>query len=171
LNKFDNIKFFNKAVSDQDNIQVKFNESANDWESSLSHDEFITSKEEKVKTVKLDSLLESYNLEDFSLIIKLDIEGHEVQAIQGALQAIKKYSPIIIIEFSKFIFNKKENIEYLKFFLNKFNYEIYDTKKNKKNLEEIIEEINKLKKRHKTIGNYYLCNKLFNNIKLMSINE
>ncbi len=66
LNKFDNIKFFNKAVSDQDNIQVKFNESANDWESSLSHDEFITSKEEKVKTVKLDSLLESYNLEDFS---------------------------------------------------------------------------------------------------------
>jgi len=59
LNKFDNIKFFNKAVSDQDNIQVKFNESDNDWESSLSHDEFISSKEKTVKTVKLDSLLKN----------------------------------------------------------------------------------------------------------------
>ena len=166
INKFNNIEFFNKAVSKKDNEEMKFNESENDWESSLSHSEFTSSKVEKVKTVKLDTLLESYNLKGFSLFIKLDIEGHEVQAIQGALKIIEKYSPIIIIEFSKFIFNKKENFEYLKLFLTKYDYEIYDTKKNRKKLSEIVEEISMLKKRHKTIGNYFLCNKLLNNIKL-----
>ena len=37
LNKFINIKFENKAISNYDNQDVHFNESENDWESSEIH--------------------------------------------------------------------------------------------------------------------------------------
>jgi len=75
------------------------------------------------------------------------------------LDIIKKFSPIIIIEFSKFIFNKKENIDYLNLFLKNLDYVIYDTKKNVVKTEQILLNIDNLKKRYKTIGNYYLIKK------------
>jgi dihydroorotase len=79
-----------------------------------------------------------------------------MNAIQGGLETIKKFSPIIIIEFSKFIFDKKDNLDYLNNFLTNFNYKIYDTNKNVIEVDEIINKINQLTKRHKTIGNFYL---------------
>ena len=61
------------------------------------------------------------------MIIKLDIEGNEINAIKGALEVIKKSHPLIIIEFSKYIFENMDNIDYLKNFLIKYDYSIYNT--------------------------------------------
>ena len=79
-----------------------------------------------------------------------------MSAIKGSLELIKKSPPLIIIEFSKYIFDKKDNIEYLKNFLIRYDYSIYDTNKNKKNLEDVLIKINNLQKRYQTIGNFYL---------------
>ena len=49
LNKFINIKFENKAISNYDNQDVHFNESENDWESSEIHSEFNLSSVSSVK--------------------------------------------------------------------------------------------------------------------------
>ena len=38
--KYKNINFINRAVSDLDDIEIRFNESINDWESSQSHSNF-----------------------------------------------------------------------------------------------------------------------------------
>ena len=154
-----NIFFLNKAVSNNDEKEISFNQGINDWESSVEHNNFQLNKIENIKTCKIDTLLNSYELKDYLLIFKIDIEGHEMKAIEGALDIIKKFSPIIIIEFSKFIFNQKENIDYLNLFLNNLDYVIYDTKKNVVKTEQILLNINNLKKRHKTIGNYYLIKK------------
>jgi len=124
LNNFKNISFLNKAVSDIDNQELHFNESENDWESSLSHDQFKLKTVNKVKTTKIDTLIQPYTLDDYQLFIKLDIEGHEMNAIDGALKTIEKFSPIIIIEFSKYIFDKSENTVFLKTFLKNFDYQI-----------------------------------------------
>ena len=156
---FKNIFFLNKAVSNNDEKEISFNQGINDWESSVEHNNFQLNKIENIKTCKIDTLLNSYELKDYLLIFKIDIEGHEMKAIEGALDIIKKFSPIIIIEFSKFIFNQKENIDYLNLFLNNLDYVIYDTKKNVVKTEQILLNINNLKKRHKTIGNYYLIKK------------
>jgi hypothetical protein len=110
----------------------------------------------EIKTCTIDTLAKNYDLKEYSLFIKLDIEGNEMNAIQGGLETIKKFSPIIIIEFSKFIFDKKDNLDYLNNFLTNFNYKIYDTNKNVIEVDEIINKINQLTKRHKTIGNFYL---------------
>jgi len=171
LNKFTNIKFENKVISNIDNQDVNFNESENDWESSESHSEFNLSSVSNVKTLKLDTLLNPIKLEDYNTIIKLDIEGGETKALEGAYNLIKKASPLIIIEFSKFIFNDKHKTIFFRNFLKEFDYSIYDTNCNKKNLDEILIKLDKLSKRHKTIGNFYLIKNLSSNLGVFLDNE
>ena len=157
LNNFKNIVLKNLAVSDTDGEIVKFNESINDWESSLSHSKFEGTKVTEVKTNKIDTILSDCNLTDYFLFIKLDIEGHELQAIKGSTNIIQKYNPIFIVELSRYIFEDNyDNYIFLKNFLINFDYSIYDTNNENISLDEIMKLLNNLDANHKTIGNYYL---------------
>ena len=171
LNSFKNVIFFNNAVSNSTDENVSFYESLNDWESSQTHNNFEFSSELKVKSIKIDSLLQENSLFDYVVIIKLDVEGNEINVIKGALEVIKKLEPLIIIEFSKYIFENQDNIDYLKNFLNKYNYSIYDTNYNKKNLKNILEMLKNLQKRYKTIGNFYLIKNSSKNLTTFLSNE
>ena len=132
LNNLKNINFFNNAVSSVVGENVLFHESINDWESSQTHRNFKTSSELTVYSITIDSLLKEYFLDDYNVIIKLDIEGNEINAIKGALEVIKKSHPLIIIEFSKYIFENLDNIDYLKNFLIKYDYSLFDINLKKK---------------------------------------
>ena len=156
LNNFSNIFFYNNAISDTDAKIINFNESEKDWESSITHQNYNSNETSIVNSIKIDTLVKDYELENYKIIIKLDIEGNEMSGIQGSLDLIKKSSPLIIIEFSKYIFNKKDNIEYLKNFLDSYDYSIYDTKNKKRGLDNILIALDNLEKRHQTIGNFYL---------------
>ena len=171
LNNLKNIKFYNYAVSDSIDQNILFHESENDWESSQTHKNFKLRSESKVKSITIDSLLKEYLLNNHIVIIKLDIEGNEIRAIKGALEIVKKLNPLIIIEFSKYIFDNLDNIVYFKNFLIKYDYSIFDINYNKKNLEDILEMLKNLKKRHKTIGNFYLIKNYSNNLKIFLSNE
>ena len=156
LNNLPNIDIYNKAVSDVDDKIITFNESEKDWESSITHQNYNSTASSTINSIKIDTLVQEYDLESYQVIIKLDIEGNEMGGIQGSLELIKKTSPLIIIEFSKYIFNKKDNIEYLKNFLIRYDYSIYDTNNKKRDLDDILFELDNLEKRHQTIGNFYL---------------
>ena len=171
LNKFKNISFFNKAISDEDEKLVNFNESENDWESSLTHNNFELKNVDKIETCKIDTIVNKHNLKNYTLFIKLDIEGNEMGAIKGALKTIKEFAPIIIIEFSKYIFDNQKNIDYLKTFLDKYDYQIYDVKKKIVTLENIMINIGALDENHKTIGNYFLLKNNSKQLKLFQNNE
>jgi FkbM family methyltransferase len=171
INKLKNIDFYNSAISDTEAETICFNESENDWESSQTHNNFKTKKVSYIKSSKIDYLPNIFKFEDYNTIIKLDIEGNEIKAIQGGIKFIEKKSPIIIIEFSKYIFDKKLNIEYLNFFLVNYNYSIYTTEAKKISLDEIIIKMSQLTKRFKTIGNFYLIKNSSSNLNIFLSNE
>jgi|TARA_B100001093_G_scaffold178160_1_gene170791 FkbM family methyltransferase len=157
LNNLNNISVYNNALSDTDNQKVIFNESFNDWESSLSHQDFKLSNQENVDTKKIDTIIEENKPStDQILVIKMDIEGNEFKALRGAYMTIETYEPIIIIEFSRFIFNEEKSKEFLSYFLKKFDYKIYDIKNMNISENKIFESISSLDEQHDTIGNYYL---------------
>ena len=156
LNNFENVRLQNSAISNTDNDYILFNESKNDWESSQTHNEFHSYSVSKVYTLKIDTLTKSINFKDFLTIIKLDVEGNEMNVLKGASAFIEETSPFIIIEISKYIFEDKNNIEYLENFLLNYDYSIYNTHKKKENVKDIMIKLDKLKQKHKTIGNYYL---------------
>ena len=156
INNFKNIDFYNKAISKENNNTITFNDSENDWESSQTHDNFEIKLKSKIKTTSIDYLLKSYNLKEYSVIIKLDIEGNEINALKGGLNVIKNFFPLIIFEISKYVFNVKSNIEYFKEFLINFNYSIYNTRKEKIDFDKIISDLNNLGENYNTMGNFYL---------------
>ena len=157
LNNFKNIILKNFAISDIDSSEVMFNESINDWESSLTHNNFEKNRLTVLNTITIDTALNNYLLDGQFLFIKLDIEGHELKAIEGAKNTIKKYNPIFIIELSKYIFeNDINSFIYLENFLINFDYKIYGTNNKLITIEEIKNSLKNLNFDQKTIGNYYL---------------
>jgi FkbM family methyltransferase len=157
LNNFKNIDCKNLAINEISGKFISFYESFNDWESSATHSNFKNNKMVVVETTTIDKELSNKNLSNFSIVIKLDIEGNEFNAIQGGFETILKYEPLIIIELSKYNLNNKTyNFDYFKKFLNDTKYKIYDDKLISFNIETLIDRINNLDNSHQTIGNYFL---------------
>lgn len=79
-------------------------------------------KKEILKAKKLDYF--KYN----PRFIKIDIEGHELECIKGALGTIKKFHPILMVEYDKNICDKiyyiLKKYKYNKFIYNKFEKKI-----------------------------------------------
>ena len=157
INKFHSIQVKNLAVSNVAENKLNFYESEKDWESSLDKTNFYKSHKSIVLTTTLDKVSENIIFTDFSIIIKIDVEGHEMNVIEGSLNLIKKFSPLIIIEFSKFISkNEYYNYLYLKDFMTKYNYVIYDAEYNKISLDIVLDRLNKLPSNMYGIGNNFL---------------
>ena len=157
INNFNNIKVLNKVVSDQNNKKMEFHESEKDWESSLLRSKFTIKQKNIVDSVTVDSVLENKSMDNRLLILKIDVEGADLNVLEGAKTTIKKSKPFIIIEFSKFIFkNEKFNYDYLLNFIKINNYQIYSKNGYKFSVKEILKLLKNLDKVHDTIGNYYL---------------
>jgi len=96
-------------------------------------------------------------MDDRLLILKIDVEGADLNVLDGAKNIIKKSEPFIIIEFSKYIFkNEKFNYDYLSNFLKINDYQVYSKNGHKSSVEDILKLLKNLDKVHNTIGNYYL---------------
>ena len=62
--------------------------------------------------------------------IKIDIEGHEYECVLGSLKTIKKYNPIIMVEYDKIVCDK------IYILLKKLNYQKYIYNKLKGGIEK-----------------------------------
>ena len=168
LNNINSIEAKNLAISNKDKSELKFYESDKNWESSLDHSNFKKKSELSIGSTTLDKVSENQNLANYFVVIKLDVEGHEMKVIDGGLNLIKEYSPLIIIEFSKFIGQNEEfNYYYLENFLKEFDYDIYNVDYKKTELKLLIEQMNKLSKNMYGIGNSFLVKKNSNFEKIM----
>jgi FkbM family methyltransferase len=168
LNNFINIESFNLAITNKDNENITFFESSNDWESSLVESNFIKKNNININSITLDTIIKDLNIKDHHLIIKLDVEGCEMQVLDGAKNLFNSYFPLIILEFSTFIEKNKDfNYSYLKDFLFKSDYLIYDTNYNQISLDYVLNEIKNLPANMYGVGNKFLVKKDSNIEKLL----
>jgi FkbM family methyltransferase len=79
----------------------------------------------KVKRQKLDNILKDKTIG----FIKIDVEGHEKEVINGSIEIIKKNKPILLVEIEE-RHSKVKPIETINF-IKKLGYESYFFKENK----------------------------------------
>lgn len=95
LNGLENVTCIKKACSDEDGIAELYRHN----KYSTLHSIKINKGGElqKVETCKLDSVLAALKIENVELI-KMDVEGAELEAIKGAAETLQRYGPSIIFE-------------------------------------------------------------------------
>lgn len=91
----------------------------------FGYQETILKKKEKVLTDTLDNILENESIEKVD-VMKMDIEGSEFLALQGARKTITSSRPIILIELSDRLLKKQNcNSRQVLGFLREFSYVVY----------------------------------------------
>lgn len=104
-NKFDQVKVYNVALAERAGVGklslVDENIGASSLQ-SVSEDREVNEVVEVQQTV-----LDSYSDEFKSLdLIKIDIEGGEYEALKGGEKLIRRYLPVIVLEFSPHVYEK-----------------------------------------------------------------
>ncbi len=111
INKLENIiEAHNVAVSDQNGkAKIHYFTMSNIGATSIQN-----SEEGNIPTIKLDDFQLPLQKIDF---IKIDVEGHEIKVLTGAIQTITKFKPKIFIE----VFENNKNLVFQKFSELKYN--------------------------------------------------
>jgi len=121
LNHFKNYIIFNNALSNVGGDTLYFEQrSKNNRGSQLIVESKTTNKTE---SVTLDQIINELKANSIFLM-KLDIEGYEIKALEGLVDNFSKIN-YFIIELAKKIKPTKEILKIVKLFLGK-NYKIYD---------------------------------------------
>ena len=108
-----------------------------DWNPSLSEVEHL-----KVKVTTFDRYCQTFrHLPHTSLfLVKIDVEGGELDVIQGAINFITEYRPIIVLEFRKDLL-KEKSVELLNYLSKIPNYCINEISYEKSSKAIILEKL------------------------------
>ena len=90
------------AISDcEGEVRLQMERHGNLGHARVSHDSDVAQDGSTiVPAVSLDALIQRLGVQDVSFI-KFDIEGHEIAALQGALETIGRHAPVIQVEVDK----------------------------------------------------------------------
>ena len=100
------------------------------------------------------------NLKKYELVfIKIDLEGHDIKAIYGSLNIIRKIKTVVMFEFSKMIYTSNFVEKNFINFLTKNNLIITNLNLELLTLRDLKNRLAKLDSSHQTCGNYLLFKK------------
>jgi FkbM family methyltransferase len=126
-----NIRIFNFGLSNKNKKSLLYTDESNFGGSTQIP--FKKGKKSLVLFRKLDSL----NLKKRADLIKIDVEGHEKNVLEGASNYLKKYSPIILFE-SQSSSIKNGSTSVIKI-LKKFNYKKFYSIENYKKRPSLLD--------------------------------
>jgi FkbM family methyltransferase len=84
------------AVSDRPS-RGRMEDTAPDWHHTVMMHQLVEDPAGDVEVRPLDSIVEQYQLADVTLV-KIDVEGYELQALRGAQNLINAQRPVLFIE-------------------------------------------------------------------------
>jgi FkbM family methyltransferase len=117
LNKFNDVEVFNYAISNFDGecffLHDKYHSNLSRVVSNKDVGKYCGAQLFKVRCKSLDSFLKEYPLKRIDLI-RMDVEGHEVEVINGAYQTLKTYNPVLFIEIHRSILGLNKTLKLLK---------------------------------------------------------
>lgn len=130
LNGFKNVEVVEKACSNRSGRAFLL-----EYELSAKHE--ITDKPTKmmVEVDTLDHILQSFDVNKVSMV-KVDVNGHEYQVVEGARNTLKNFKPTLIMEV--ILENKQKVFNYLE----KFGYEAEIINKEKRYLNVLFKRSN-----------------------------
>lgn len=137
-NNMKNVKLFEMAIADKNGEAELFLSKENKGHNSLIHsDELKTST--RIKMTTLDEFLSSQKITKAD-IIKMDIEGAEILAIEGMENTLIKHTPLLFLEFSPHSIIKlnRNPIDFLSI-LHKIGYSIFEIDKTHQYLNEVAD--------------------------------
>lgn len=130
LNKLENITVVKKAVyTDHALLSLHVASQENLGMSSILRHDSESGKIIDVEAVALDEYLKTQNILEIKLI-KLDIEGAELFALQGMTNTILKNKPILMVEISSDVTKSSDDRKKVFTFLQQHDYERHVIKEN-----------------------------------------
>ena len=83
--------------------------------------------------ISLDNFIKKNKIKN-KIILKIDVDGFEMNVLKSSIKTLKKMKPIIFMEYAPYLFyeNSFSSKEFFKF-LKRYNYKIYDLNFNKLN--------------------------------------
>ncbi len=130
LNRLDNVSVYRLAISDKigkTNISIATEERSalNTLGTEFSNRGIEKVKTEEVDVTTLDAFVEEEDLDRVD-VIKMDIEGSESKALNGAIDTIEKYRPALIIGVNENSLKANgSSIEEIEKILRDLRYKIY----------------------------------------------
>lgn len=124
LNNIDNVYAYNYGLADSDNLieisEPDYNKPDNFGSYSLIDNKMSSTQNKcKVNIYKLDNFVSKYNI-PYIDFLKIDCEGMDFAVLLGSVETIRKFKPIILIEYKTDWSDDKDKIIN---FLQQYNYE------------------------------------------------
>ena len=160
LNRLTNIEVHNIGIGKKKSSQF-FDDDDKNFKNLGSY-RFIKKNGKKlISLTSLDSFFKNKNLKKYEkIVIKLDLEGYEFEALQGLKKIIKRFKPIIFLELSKMLLDHKDfSIKKFKKFMVKNNLQLKDSKQNSASADILFDKLKNLNEKQQTIGDYFLLDK------------
>lgn len=142
LNTISNVTLIQKAVSNT-NSPIKLYLSADHnagTHSTIASDPNVSSQYIEIPAVTLDTVVSEHNITELSLV-KIDVEGAELEVIQGAQNTIQELQPTFIIELSE-VMQQSRGFSSPKFkqMMKEFNYSPFEILDNGQLLQISLEK-------------------------------
>lgn len=135
-NKMNNVSIVNKALSNKIGESVFFEDIVTGRSSSMKADAWHPNatklKEQKINTTTLDECSIHFGIPN---LIKCDVEGFEVEVLEGATKVLEQ-RPIIFLEVAT------QNRKPVMAILNRYDYKIYNGEESLASQNQPLKEIN-----------------------------
>lgn len=163
LNKIKNIQIINKAVGDKNDKAIFNNFNNSNGGGFVTSGVLPANSRYQIDLVTLDSFFKNqFSNDNLSIFIKIDLEGYDIKAINGAKEILLNYDCTVIFEFSKLTMQQKDySIEDIQFFIDR-GFKLYDMYGVELNCKDLETKIFQLDEDHETCGNYILSKKKLN---------